>query len=223
MHEYRIIEEVRKLRGKAMTFREIQERLKLHVPKSTVSYWCKDVKMPSHYHKKVENLVKSNLTKGRQVALAVKKEQKRKFFSQLSDKYANLKKIFKTDGVRKIVLAVLYFTEGSRSRKGSLMFGNSDPLIISIFLKLLRASFILDEKKFRCTIQCRADQDVKSLEHFWTSITKISRDQFYKTRIDPRSVGKKTEKLDYKGVCRIDYFSADVYNEIKFIGEILMK
>jgi len=33
-------------------------------------------------------------------------------------------------------------TEGSRRTKGSIMFGNSDPLIIGLFLNLLRFCYI---------------------------------------------------------------------------------
>ncbi|MFH1161784.1 MAG: hypothetical protein V1696_00690 [Candidatus Jorgensenbacteria bacterium] len=223
MHSIVLIEKAQQLRRKGMTFREIRERLKACIPKSTLSYWCKNIKTPSSYHKKIERLVKSNLAEGRKIAFAARKERKMKFFSQLTHKNRHLKETFQMGEVKQIVLAVLYFTEGSRTRKGSLMFGNSDPSIVTLFLKLLREVFTLDEKKFRCTIQCRADQEIKTLERFWFSVTKIPQNQFYKTRIDPRSIGRKTEKLDYKGVCRIDYFSADVYNEIKLIGEMLVK
>ena len=69
--------------------------------------------------------------------------------------------------------------------------------------------------------QCRADQDIKKLEKFWSKITKIPPSQFYKARIDKRTIGKKTLKLEYKGVCRIDYFSADIFTELMKLPRIL--
>jgi hypothetical protein len=123
----------------------------------------------------------------------------------------------------KVVLTALYLGEGSKTRKGSLAFGNSDPYIISLFLNLLRKCYKIDEKKFRCTIQCRADQNIKNLEEFWTSVTKIPLVQFYKARIDPRTIGKPSKKLDYKGVCRIDCFSGEIYLELMQIPKIIYK
>ena len=102
-----------------------------------------------------------------------------------------------------------------------MIFGNSDPFIINLFLHLLRYCYNIDESKFRCTVQCRADQDTNRLENFWCRITKIPLVQFYKTRIDPRTIGKPSKKQNYKGVCRIDYFSAELFIEIKLVAEII--
>ena len=109
---------------------------------------------------------------------------------------------------------MLYLGEGAKSSRGSVCFGNSDPFIISLFLNLVRKCYKVDEKKFRCTVLCRADQSVGNLEKFWLKITKIPKSQFYKTRIDARTIGKPTKKLDYKGVCVINYFSADIFLDL---------
>ena len=116
---------------------------------------------------------------------------------------------------------MLYLGEGAKNQRGSLMFGNSDPFIISLFLYLLRYCYNIDESKFRCTLQCRADQNSRKLEKFWFQITKIPLSQFYKARIDPRTIGKPSKKLEYKGVCRIDYFSAEIFTELTQIANIV--
>lgn len=51
--------------------------------------------------------------------------------------------------VKKIALAMLYLGEGGKKQRGSLMFGNSDPVIINLFLRYLRDCYNIDEKKFR--------------------------------------------------------------------------
>ena len=104
--------------------------------------------------------------------------------------------------------------EVAKTKRGSLMFGNSDPRVIALFLRLLRQCYNINEDKFRCTLQCRADQNIETLERFWSKITNVPLKQFYKARVDSRTIGKKSRKMDYKGVCRIDYFSADLFNEI---------
>ena len=102
------------------------------------------------------------------------------------------------------------------------MFGNSDPAVVRMFVDLMRECYTLDERKFRCTLQCRADQDIKKLERFWSETTKIPREQFYKARIDKRTFGQVSEKQEYKGVCRIDYFSSALDLELKRIARQML-
>src|SRR6185369_10211795 len=49
----------------------------------------------------------------------------------------------------KITLSILHLAEGSKGSKGSLVFGNSDPLIITTFVNLMRKCYKIDESKFR--------------------------------------------------------------------------
>lgn len=127
----------------------------------------------------------------------------------------------KDNDFAKAVLAALYLAEGGKNRKGALMFGNSNPEIISLFLNLLRCVYQIENSKFRCTLLCRADQNLEKSESFWVSITGVPKEQFYKPRIDSRTIGKKSRNPEYKGVCRIDYFSAQVYNDLTAAGDIL--
>ena len=41
------------------------------------------------------------------------------------------------------------------------------------------------------------------------------------TKIDVRTLGKPTKKQDYKGVCRVDYFSAEIFIELKEIADLI--
>ena len=103
-----------------------------------------------------------------------------------------------------------------------MQFGNSDPGIIKLFLNLMRECYPIDETKFRCTVLCRADQDANELEKFWRRITDISKKKFYKTRVDARTIGKPSRKLDYKGVCVINYLSASVYYDLFTLGQMMI-
>lgn len=115
----------------------------------------------------------------------------------------------------KIALAMLYLGEGSKNPKRSaLVFGNSDPEVIALFLSLFRKCYQLDERKLRCTVQCRADQDTAQLKRFWVKITGVPSSQFYEAQVDQRTVGKPSKKLAYKGVCRVDYLSAEIFHDI---------
>lgn len=169
-------------------------------------------------------IVVASASRGRVLALAVNKKRRREYLESVARRVCHLAATIRTGrDVAKIAVAMLYLGEGAKNRRGPLLFGNSNPGIMQLFLNLLRHSYAIDERKFRCTVQCRADQNVNQLEQFWPQITKIPFAQFYKTRIDPRTIGKPSKKLDYKGVCRIEYFSADLYQEIIAIGNLICK
>ena len=80
--------------------------------------------------------------------------------------------------------AMLYWGEGYKSDKGSgVDFANSDPEMISIFLKFLRGIYKLNENRFRILLYCYADQNIKEIIHFWSKLTKIPIKQFTKPYI----------------------------------------
>ncbi len=214
-----IRQQAQQLREKGKTYSEIKNLLRVDIPKSTLAYWCRDVLLPRNYHSRVRKLNELNLAKGRKISSKNRKEKRETFFKELDIRNKPLLNSFLKDKYpRKIALVVLYLAEGSKTARGSLMFGNSDPAIVLMFVGLMRECYILDERKFRCTLQCRSDQDIKKLEKFWSKTTKIPLEQFYKARVDKRTSGQISEKRDYKGVCRIDYFSSVVDLELKRIA-----
>ena len=224
MDKLKLKEKVIKLRKKGKTYLEIQKILKVSIPKSTLSYWCSKVELSKRYQDKIRKIVLNNAQKGREVALVVNRIKRKKYLQSVTNRNKYLTAALKNKDTAKIALAMLYLGEGAKNyKRGSIMFGNSDPFIINLFLYLLRHCYDINESKFRCTLLCRADQNIKKLEKFWSQITKIPSSRFYKARIDSRTIGKPSKKLDYKGVCKIDYFSADLFIELMMIPKIIYK
>ncbi|MBI5003613.1 hypothetical protein HZC00_00780 [Candidatus Kaiserbacteria bacterium] len=223
MNLSRLKQRVVALRQAGKTYGEIQLITGKSIPKSTLSYWCKNYPLSKVHLNRVEQIISRGGEKGRAVALASKRVQRNQYIDDLRLKNAHLPNLLLQNiHNAKIALAILYLAEGGKHQSGSMMFGNSDPNIISLFLKLLHVVYDkIEDSKFRCTVQCRADQDIKSLERFWSRLTNIPLSQFYKARIDARTVGKISRKKDYKGVCRIDYFSAHVYNDLLVAGKVI--
>ncbi len=211
------------LRKSGKTYGEIRRILGKNIPKSTLSLWCEKVPLLPEYQKRLKNTILINSEKGRKIALVVNRVKREKYIREVKNRVVHLRNKFRDRDAAKIALAMLYLGEGSKRQHGSLVFGNSDPVTIKLFLHLLRYCYDVDENKFRCTLQCRADQNIKELEIFWARMTRIPLRQFYKARVDARTIGKPSKKLDYKGVCRIDYFSGDIFMELKQIVEILFK
>jgi len=211
------------LRKQGKTYPEIQNKIGKKIPKSTLSFWCKHIKLPEFYAAKMKKLSFKNLEYARIVADKVHKAKREKYLENIRQNNIYLQDKLKNKDTSKLLLSALYLAEGGKKTRGSLMFGNSDYLIIKLFLRLLRASYKIDESKFRCTVQCRADQNIKNLENFWSNVTDISEKQFYKASMDKRTLGKRTQKINYRGVCRIDYFSAAIFHELTIIGQIITK
>ena len=211
-----------KLRKLGKTYSDIVSLLP-GISKSTLSYWLRPLELSSGQKEKLSKNINKKLVKARAIALEMSKEKRIKYIAEIENNNSYIFKSLNNKHTAKIILATLYLGEGSKARRASLSFGNSSPNIISLFLNLMRNCYSIDESKFRCTIQCRADQDITYLEKFWLRLTKIPKKQFYKTRVDPRTIGKPSLKLDYKGVCRLDYFSARIYNELLVMGGMISR
>lgn len=204
-----------KLRKEGMTYAEILSKLGTHIPKSTMSYWCRDIVLSDEYVQRVNRMVQDNLQKARKKSVIIRQEREAEKLQNLLDGNRHLAIKIQDNDVAKIALAVLYWGEGGkRWRSGSLYFGNSDERMILFYLKLLRQCYVLNDSKFRCTVQCRADQNIKKLQQHWSKITGIPLKQFYKAQVDKRTIGKPTKQSEYKGVCRVDYLSVELFKDI---------
>jgi hypothetical protein len=177
--------------------------------------------MPAKAKSLFEKRRTRNLSHGRMLAQARKAQRREKQAHDLVSRHGRLSKHVRARESMLIALSMLYLAEGSKTERSGVMFGNSNPSIVMLFLRLLRTCFSLDESRFRITVQCRADQDQRKLEHFWSEVTKIPLTQFYATRVDARSLGKKTLKQGYRGVCRIDYFSVEIDRELKYLAGLV--
>jgi hypothetical protein len=212
------------LRVEGKTYTEINEILKTKISKSTMSFWFKNTPLPQGYQRKIEEYSKYNIKKAQKMAFFANKIKRENYLNSIVERNKHLATILNDVNIAKVALSILYLGEGTKNlKRGSVRFGNSDPFVIDLFLKLIKKCYIVNQEKFRGTVLCRADQDIKSLETFWSKLTGIPLKQFYKARIDSRTIGKPTKKLEYKGVLVIDYFSADVFLDLMSIPKIIHK
>ncbi|MDO8656543.1 MAG: hypothetical protein Q7K45_04850 [Nanoarchaeota archaeon] len=113
--------------------------------------------------------------------------------------------------------AMLYWGEGYKGDKENpanmVDFTNSDPEMISLFLRFLRNTFDLNKSKFRILLYCYSDQDVGKLITFWSDLTGIERSLFIKPYIrkDFRIGGRK---MKY-GLIHIRYHDKKLLLELK--------
>ena len=225
------ITKVQQLRRQGKTYAEICHDLNIPIPKSTMSSWCHDVLLPRSYANKIKKINKQNLIQARKIALKTNKNIRLEYLNNINKKNKLTAKTIHNYSVGLIALAMLCLGEASKSKTKHRQFslGSSDSRIIIIFLKLLKRFKGFDQSKIRCTVQCRADQNKSELENYWQNITQVPKSLFYPTRTDPRTLGKPTTKINYKGVLVVDYYNrkiqlmleslADlVYNQLKIEG-----
>lgn len=211
-----------KLRCQGKMYSEIQTILNVTIPKSTLATWCKGIRLNPEQNKRIQEIVLQQLFASRKLSVERGARKRLEFIEKIQSKYENLPTFLPEPNTQRIALAILYAAEGTKNeRRGVVTLGNSSKEIIRLYLYLLRQSFSLDEKRFRCTVQCRADQNTEKLQKHWSEITRIPESQFYKPQVDPRSIGKPSKKLDYLGVCRIDYLSASLLKEIMQIVHLI--
>lgn len=210
------------LRQKGATYNEIRKHFGVQLPKSTLFHWFRNISLNEIAKKKLDEKQKNSLKTAQKNSVLARRLKRNQYLNDLLQKNKYLIDLLKNKDVAKIALSILYLGEGSKNpKRGSIAFGNSDPRVIKLFLKLLKQCYAIDNKKFRCTVQCRADQGTQQLENFWSAVTKIPLNQFYSSRIDKRTIGQKSKNPNYKGVCRIDYFSANILNELLKVIEIM--
>lgn len=215
--------QVRQLREKGKTYSEIMTGLKISIPKSTLSDWCKNVKLPAWYEEKIGKLNRKSFSKARKIAW-VSNKKKREDFLRSVEKEAS-KIITQLDEANlKIILAMLYLGEGAKWKGHSgLMLGSSDSDIILLYMALLERCFGIKSYEMKCRICYRADQNIRKLEDFWSKITGIPLNNFYKTKPDPRTIGKETKNKGYKGVCVLTCKGANIQLELERIAILLLK
>jgi transposase len=117
--------------------------------------------------------------------------------------------------------AIAYWCEGSKNkpynRKDRVMFMNSDPGLITFFLRFLDAAGISrDRLIYRVNIHESAN--VAAAERFWLTLTGAGSDQFRRTslkRHNPETVRKNVGDGYYGCLCVAIRQGADLYQRIE--------
>ena len=114
----------------------IQIGRKLHVPKSTISLWVKDVELPDEL---IKYLIDSSV-KGREKGLRIMKAKRELQKHTLDGEARKLVKNFNTTDklFLQLCAAIIFWCEGTKRSLSTLNFTNSDPKLIKTFLYCLR-------------------------------------------------------------------------------------
>jgi len=209
------------LRLQGLTYSQISE--KLGIPKSTLSFWLKNIKLgrkatskiSKHIHStKIVKLIERNKKK---TEIARKKNEA---IRKLGKKEA---KIFFKDPLFVTGLA-LYWGEGYKkgaegSKWKSIDFANSDPVMIKVIIKFFFKYLPIKKTDVKVQIMLHNPDDNEQSIKFWKGVTGLKEENFIKTSyvISKSSKKKITTHLPY-GTVHIRINNVNLF--FKLIGWI---
>jgi len=162
------------MRKRGLSYSEIENRI--HIPKSTLSYWLKNIKLTPEQIKKLNSkrieTAKANALKKTSRTSRMIEEIKKT--SSLDVKGISKKELWLT-GI------VLYWKNGNTSNlKKGVHFSSSDPDMIRLFLKWLREAGKIqdDEIKFNIFISRSKKRLIEEVINYWSKITGFSKRNF---------------------------------------------
>lgn len=204
------------LRKQGKSIRDIETSL--GIPRSTLSGWFKNIKLTKSQYKSLENKYRQALINARKKAVVWHNQQKTdrlKFAENEAEK--TLAKINASQEITELGLALLYLGEGFKKSPRTGM-GNSDPLLLKFFLKIILNIYKIDIEKIRFELHIRADQNPNLVKSYWTKELGVPLHRFKSVSIDKRTAGKSTYP-NYQGVCVIDCANIAIQRKLVYIGK----
>lgn len=215
---YKLKEEAVKMRLAGNSIIDVE--IKLGIPRSTLSGWFKNVKIQDKHKKVLERRWKEALIKARKKA--VKWHNKQKALRMITaEKEAGgvIKNInFSNVETMELALSMLYLGEGFKNKSGTGI-GNSDPMILSFFIKTLEKLYGIEPKDITCNLHLRADQDPLKLNLYWSRKLDIPIENFRKASLDKRTIGSKTYD-SYNGVCVVKCGNVAIQRKLVYLSRI---
>lgn len=157
IHSTSKIKAVKNFRKKGLSIKELME--KFGMPKTTIWHHIRNLKLSEKQQQRI---------RGKFGGSKLRVERQRK----TADILAN--QLVETIEIREVapfILPLLYWAEGS---KRSFVFTNTDPDMISIFLKILREVYGVKNSRITAIIRINNFQNHFECLSYWQKITRIS-------------------------------------------------
>jgi len=221
-HSPELKQQIIQLRSAGHTYTEIRTILGQAIPRGTMSYICRNVVLTAEQQERIAKLIREQLTVKRQKAVAANKRIFDQKVTGYRENNQGIATLMEDRQAKLVALAMLYLGEGAKwqgTRAPTL--GSSSPLILRLYISLLQDCYDIPTKAFRCRIQHRADQSSDELVSFWSKATHIPIAQFYPCYVDKRTIGQRTKKTDYRGVCVVSCKGTHIQLELAEIAGII--
>lgn len=204
------------LRKEGYSLGEIKE--KVPVSKGTLSLWLRNIVLPEEAQKKIDSKKTNGQIASRKAKLA-QTALREKEAESLAETMLNTINLGNAE--IKLMCAMIYYCEGIKNVRDGVVFTNSDPGMIGLFLALFRKSFVLEEKKFRVCVHLHSYHDKDKQLNFWSKTSSIPVQQFIKPYQKPHSGLYKKE--GYQGCVSVRYGNVRIAREMKAIAVQFME
>lgn len=191
--------------------------------KASVSGWVRDIVLTKAQKNKISQRGRSveSIEKRRMSRLVNEQRKRRLIIDSAKNDFTSVS----LEQLRLIGI-ILYLGEGGKTGR-MVRLANSDPEIIKIMMRFFREVCNVPESKFAGHIHTFAHADIYKTEKYWSEITGISRNKFYKTYVKPSSASlQKRNTLPFGTfdiyVCDTKLFLT-IMGWIEKIKELLLK
>lgn len=176
------------LRKQEMSYSQIKKIL--GVSKSTLSYWLRDYPLSQERIRELRDCNERRIEKFRET-------MRRKREKRLAEIYKVQKKLILPLSNREFFIAglLLYWGEGTKSRRDGLSISNSDPAVIKFFIHWLNKNLEISKEKMRVWLHLYRDMDIDEEMKFWSKILEIPLSQFGRPYIKKTS----SKRINHKG------------------------
>lgn len=203
------MDKARTMRREGHSLNEIVR--KLGVSKSSVSLWVRNIELTHEQKNKLSEHGRSveSIELRRTARLANERARRRVFFDEAITKIKNISEenLF-------FLGAALYWGEGSKTKRGTVDFTNSDPRGIQIMMRFFKEICDIPHKKFRGHVILHPHLDARKAEQYWHKISGIPLKQFQKTSMQHNKASQnKKDSLPF-GTFAIGIYDTMLYLKI---------
>ncbi len=203
MYYTEIKDKAKKMRENGTSLGDISK--KLHIAKSTLSFWFKNIVFTESAISKIKTMGKAKSVQGLlKYSESKRKERIERHFLQ---KQAGAKEL--GDLSHRDILMIglgLYWGEGYKYENGELGFTNSNPYMIRFYFKWLKLWNVeKDSLIFRLTLNEFFRKEESNIQNFWINFLNVKDNQFSKTTFIKTNLKKASMKNmeKYKGILRV--------------------
>lgn len=178
---------------------------KLHIAKSTLSFWCKDMVLTETAIKKIKLKGKTKSIQGLLRYSELKRKERMIRNTLQKQEGADIFGVLSNRDILMIGLG-LYWGEGYKYENSEFGFTNSNPYMIQFYFKWLKLWNVeKDSLIFRITLNEFFRKEEINIKRFWLNFLEIQEGQFSKTTYIKTNLKKASMKNieNYKGILRV--------------------
>jgi hypothetical protein len=200
---------------------------KLGINRSTLDGWFRHVQLTKKQRVTLLSQRARGLMKAQQKAVSWHNARKaeRLILAEIQARDVMTQLPLRNDAVVELALAMLYWGEGYKTVIETGL-GNSDPVMVALFVKIMREKYHVPVKQIRCELYLRADQNSGKMKKYWAKQLGLPLENFRYVSLDKRTVGSKTYKR-YHGVCSVRCANVAIQRKLlnisKYFAEYILK